>query len=245
MIRPSPASRDFPQAAQTASRWLGEARVAICVSNHSRSAPNQLGKASITAFMPAALPSPSKAATARRLSQRPNKGRRSGRGPASARCQAFGVHVSAHFQWHELLLRFGREKLVQAALGLTAAQAQRVFGKAVVTGGMLDETAIAMVMGEKKDIIRDSKALEFYAVAEMPDDVGGLGILKSWLRLRQRAFTQQARDYGLPASRGMALIGIPGTGKSSSRTAAFFNSAGSAPPGNVTTMDLRVSAATA
>jgi AAA+ superfamily predicted ATPase len=112
------------------------------------------------------------------------------------------------------LTPLGREKLVQAALGLTAAQAQRVFGKAVVTGGVLDETAIAMVMGEKKDIIRDSEALEFYAVAETPDDVGGLEILKNWLRLRERAFTQQARDYGLPAPKGMALIGIPGTGKS-------------------------------
>src|SRR5215470_9813784 len=94
------------------------------------------------------------------------------------------------------LTPLGREKLVQAALGLTAAQAQRVFSKAVVTGGVLDETAIALVMGEKKDIIRDSEALEFYAVAETPDDVGGLEVLKNWLRLRERAFTQQARDYG-------------------------------------------------
>ncbi len=45
-------------------------------------------------------------------------------------------------------------------------------------------------------------------------DVGGLGVLKEWLRLRERAFTQEARDYGLPAPKGIALIGIPGTGKS-------------------------------
>lgn len=112
------------------------------------------------------------------------------------------------------LTPLGREKLVQAALGLTAAQAQRVFSKAVIAGGVLDETAIALVTAEKKDIIRDSEALEFYAVAETPDDVGGLEVLKNWLRLRERAFTQQARDYGLPAPKGMALIGIPGTGKS-------------------------------
>ena len=58
-----------------------------------------------------------------------------------------------------------------------------------------------------------SKALEFYAVTETPDDVGGLGVLKEWLRLRERAFTQEARDYGLPSPKGIALIGIPGTGK--------------------------------
>ena len=43
---------------------------------------------------------------------------------------------------------------------------------------------------------------------------GGLDVLKDWLRLRERAFTQEAQDYGLPAPKGIALIGIPGTGKS-------------------------------
>jgi len=32
--------------------------------------------------------------------------------------------------------------------------------------------------------------------------------------LRERAFGQSARDYGLPAPKGIALVGIPGTGKS-------------------------------
>jgi len=44
--------------------------------------------------------------------------------------------------------------------------------------------------------------------------VGGLGRLKEWLNLREIAFGQEARDYGLPAPKGLALIGIPGTGKS-------------------------------
>ncbi|HNT74482.1 MAG TPA: AAA family ATPase [Anaerolineae bacterium] len=112
------------------------------------------------------------------------------------------------------LTPLGREKLVQAALGLTTAQAQRVFSKAVVREGVLDDRDIELVMEEKKQIIRESEALEFYSVTETPDDVGGLGALKAWLRLRERAFTQEARDYGLPAPKGIALIGIPGAGKS-------------------------------
>lgn len=112
------------------------------------------------------------------------------------------------------LTRLGREKLVQAALGLTAVQAQRVFSRAIVSDGVLDDRDIDLVTEEKKQIIRASEALEFYPVTETPDDVGGLGVLKEWLRLRERAFTQEARDYGLPAPKGMALIGIPGTGKS-------------------------------
>src|SRR4029079_5481943 len=112
------------------------------------------------------------------------------------------------------LTKLGREKLVQAALGLTGSQAQRVFAKAIVSDGVLDDRDIDLVTQEKKEIIRESEALEFYAVTETPDDVGGLGVLKNWLRLRERAFTQEARDYGLPSPKGIALIGIPGTGKS-------------------------------
>jgi AAA+ superfamily predicted ATPase len=112
------------------------------------------------------------------------------------------------------LTGLGREKLLQAALGLTTSQAQRVFAKAVVTDGVLDDRGIAMVTEEKKQIIRESEALEFFAVTETPDDVGGLGVLKEWLRLRERSFTQEAKDYGLPSPKGIALIGIPGTGKS-------------------------------
>jgi ATPase family associated with various cellular activities (AAA) len=112
------------------------------------------------------------------------------------------------------LTELGREKLVQAALGLTSAQAQRVFAKAIVSNGVLDDRDINLVTEEKKQIIRESQALEFYAVHETPGDVGGLGVLKEWLRLRERAFSQEARNYGLPAPKGIALIGIPGTGKS-------------------------------
>ncbi|MEW6156174.1 MAG: AAA family ATPase [Verrucomicrobiota bacterium] len=112
------------------------------------------------------------------------------------------------------LTKLGREKLVQAALGLTASQAQRVFAKAIVSDGALDDRDIDLVTQEKKEIIRESQALEFYSFTESPDDIGGLGVLKQWLRLRERAFTREAREYGLPAPKGIALIGIPGTGKS-------------------------------
>ncbi len=112
------------------------------------------------------------------------------------------------------LTSLGREKLVQAALGLTAAQASRVFAQAVVARGALDDLSIDLVTEEKKQIIRESEALEFYPVNETIDNVGGLGVLKDWLRLRERAFGSQAREYGLPAPKGIALIGIPGTGKS-------------------------------
>ena len=41
-----------------------------------------------------------------------------------------------------------------------------------------------------------------------------LDTLKEWLRLRERTFSAAARDFGLPPPKGVALIGLPGTGKS-------------------------------
>lgn len=108
----------------------------------------------------------------------------------------------------------GRAKLAQAALGLTAAQAKRAFAKAIVRDDVLDDRDIDAVQAEKKAVIRESQALEFYAVDETPDDVGGLDTLKNWLTLRERAFSAEAAAYGLAAPKGLALIGIPGTGKS-------------------------------
>jgi SpoVK/Ycf46/Vps4 family AAA+-type ATPase len=104
--------------------------------------------------------------------------------------------------------------MVEAALGLTESQAKRVYARALVSTPILDDRAIDLVTEEKKQIIRESEALEFYAVSETPEDVGGLGLLKEWLRLRERAFTAEARAYGLPTPKGITLLGIPGTGKS-------------------------------
>jgi len=108
----------------------------------------------------------------------------------------------------------GREKLIQAALGMTINQARRAFSKVIVTRGTIGDNDIDAIIADKKDILSSSDALEFYSYTEAPENVGGLLVLKDWLSLRERAFTQDARDYGLPAPKGIALIGIPGTGKS-------------------------------
>jgi hypothetical protein len=112
------------------------------------------------------------------------------------------------------LSKAGQEKLIQAALGMTLNQARRSFAKAIVTHGTIDDRDIDAVIADKKDILSQSDALEFSSLTETPENVGGLAVLKDWLMLRERAFTQEARDYGLPAPKGIALIGIPGTGKS-------------------------------
>ncbi|NEP44131.1 MAG: AAA family ATPase, partial [Okeania sp. SIO2H7] len=56
--------------------------------------------------------------------------------------------------------------------------------------------------------------LEFFQTSESLKNVGGLQNLKSWVKMRKNAFTEEARRYGIPNPKGVLLVGIQGTGKS-------------------------------
>lgn len=107
-----------------------------------------------------------------------------------------------------------REKLLKAALGLTRDEAEKVYRKAQVTSGRLTESEVEVVLSEKKQLIRRNGILEYIEEDETLDSVGGLEELKRWLRQRSNAFTERAREYGLPQPKGMLILGVPGCGKS-------------------------------
>jgi SpoVK/Ycf46/Vps4 family AAA+-type ATPase len=56
--------------------------------------------------------------------------------------------------------------------------------------------------------------LEFCLTNKKISDLGGLENLKSWLSIREEAFSQDAITYGLPYPKGVLLVGAQGTGKS-------------------------------
>jgi len=109
-----------------------------------------------------------------------------------------------------------RERLAESALGLSVTEAARAIRKAIVIAGAqgLDERSVRIILNEKRHIIRESGVLELYPYTGTMQHVGGLSLLKLWLDKRIEAFSQEARDYGLSTPKGVALIGIPGTGKS-------------------------------
>ncbi|MCY6491612.1 stress-responsive protein Ycf46 [Leptolyngbya sp. GGD] len=107
-----------------------------------------------------------------------------------------------------------REKLLKAALGLTRDEAEKVYRKAQVTNGRLTEEEVDIVLSEKKQLIRRNGILEFMEEDETLEAVGGLDELKHWLKQRSNAFTERAREYGLPQPKGMLILGVPGCGKS-------------------------------
>ncbi len=108
----------------------------------------------------------------------------------------------------------GRERLLSAARGLTLKEAENVFAKTLVLDGRLTGDDVDVVFGEKQQIIRKSGLLEYYASQASLQNVAGLDNLKDWLAKRSVAFTHRAKEFGLPAPRGVLLVGVQGCGKS-------------------------------
>jgi ATP-dependent 26S proteasome regulatory subunit len=104
-----------------------------------------------------------------------------------------------------------RDQILDAALGLTATEAENVFARSLVEKRRFD---VDVILSEKEQIIRKSGLLEYYRWSEDFSDVGGMDILKDWMRKRNAAFGQRAREFGLPAPKGILLLGVQGCGKS-------------------------------
>jgi len=106
-----------------------------------------------------------------------------------------------------------RQQFVKACQGLTRCRISRVLAKCLVRG-KVDNTALAAVIEEKRQTIRETGILEFIPLQSGLEVVGGLETLKQWVKCRSRSFTDKAREYGLPNPKGVLLAGIQGTGKS-------------------------------
>lgn len=106
------------------------------------------------------------------------------------------------------------DELVRSSQGLSLERIRRVLTRAIASHGEIQPEDVELVLEEKRQSIRQTQILEFYPTSEKISDIGGLDNLKDWLLRRGGAFTERARQYGLPHPRGLLLVGIQGTGKS-------------------------------
>lgn len=104
-----------------------------------------------------------------------------------------------------------KEAALQSALGLTTTEAENAFALSVVETRGIDPKVIAR---EKARTLKRNGLVEVVEATTSLDDIGGLGQLKEWLQRRGGAFSASAKAYGLPAPKGLLIVGIPGTGKS-------------------------------
>ena len=117
-----------------------------------------------------------------------------------------------------------RNRLIDAALGMTSMEADLAFCLAAVKDN-LGKNSPYIVSAEKEQIIRKSGILDYFPKNESLKDVGGMDELKDWLQKRQMAYEKNARDWGLQEPKGLLLLGVPGCGKSltAKSIASFWN----------------------
>ena len=106
------------------------------------------------------------------------------------------------------------DELVRSCQGLAMERIRRVLARGIAAHGSFEPGDIDLILEEKQQTIRQTQILEFYPASEKISDIGGLDNLKDWLLKRGGAFSERARQYGLPHPRGLMLVGIQGTGKS-------------------------------
>jgi AAA+ superfamily predicted ATPase len=104
-----------------------------------------------------------------------------------------------------------RDKILDAASGLTTIEAENAFALSVVQSKAIDPVIVGK---EKAQAVKKNGLLELIETKETLDSIGGLDVLKEWLLKRRHAFSQRAIEYGLPTPKGLLILGIAGTGKS-------------------------------
>jgi SpoVK/Ycf46/Vps4 family AAA+-type ATPase len=105
-------------------------------------------------------------------------------------------------------------RLIEGLRGLTHVEAERALCRAVADDMALTPDDIDEVLRVKQRVLREGGVLEYVPVDIGPDALGGLDALKAWLALRKDALSEEAREFGLPAPKGLVLLGVQGCGKS-------------------------------
>ncbi len=107
-----------------------------------------------------------------------------------------------------------RHRALVAARGLGESAARRAFTRALRADPALGPKGVDVVLAEKKRLLARDLGLELAESPGRPEDLGGLESFKTWLAERALAFSPDARRFGLPAPRGVLLVGVQGCGKS-------------------------------
>jgi SpoVK/Ycf46/Vps4 family AAA+-type ATPase len=105
------------------------------------------------------------------------------------------------------------DRLAGALKGLTLFEAERALTRASLNDLALSSKDVDEIIAVKKELLTKDGVLEYVPAEEGLGDVGGLAHLKAWLDKRARAFTAEARQFGVPPPKGILLLGVQGCGK--------------------------------
>jgi SpoVK/Ycf46/Vps4 family AAA+-type ATPase len=127
-----------------------------------------------------------------------------------------GILKGSHLKG-DLIPDEAREKLLlDSALGLTTSEAENAFSLSLVRSkDKKEKWDPTVVMEEKCSTLKKTGLLTYYPPGSQGmKQVGGMANLKEWISKRRRAFTDEAKKFGLPPPKGILTVGPPGSGKS-------------------------------
>jgi len=104
------------------------------------------------------------------------------------------------------------DSLLRHMVGLPEASVRHMV-RLALGDGQITTTDLARVMQAKQEALGVAELLVFEAKLPVMDDVAGMTALKRWLQIRRAPFLEPAAS-GLPAPRGVLLLGVQGAGKS-------------------------------
>ncbi len=106
------------------------------------------------------------------------------------------------------------EALTLAAQGLDLADLERALRLSRVTKGGDIDRVVANLYQAKKQILKKSGIMEFVENDTLPEQVGGMQALKSWMEKREKAYGLDGLKSGRNLPKGVLMMGISGCGKS-------------------------------
>ncbi len=105
-------------------------------------------------------------------------------------------------------------QLARALQGLTLDDAAHAVRRALASRNALDESAIPLLLEEKRLLVNRLGMIEYIPVEGGLDHIGGLSTMKQWLTDRRRLFDMRDRISAEIVPKGVLVMGISGCGKS-------------------------------
>jgi ATP-dependent 26S proteasome regulatory subunit len=113
--------------------------------------------------------------------------------------------------------RFSSEviyELTRAVQGLSFHEARHALRGAMAQHGKLDVSVVQTLEQEKQQLVRKSGLIEYVPNTTGIDQIGGLDVLKTWLRQRRGLFYSRESLSAEIVPKGLLLMGVSGCGKS-------------------------------
>lgn len=107
-------------------------------------------------------------------------------------------------------------KLMPSLKGLTAFEIDRTLDMAMSSNGTLRAEDTAMILQQKKQMVKQSGTLELIDANERLEDIGGMNVLKDYLQGKAKVmvYVSDIKKYGVQMPKGVFIVGMPGCGKS-------------------------------